>query len=110
MVITGTGCGFIAGADVNEYDRVSQEKFDEYQWVSREVFETLERLPQPTIAAVNGYAFGGGFELAMCCDFIIASRRHGSRFPRSNWGSFQEEGAPNGWPARWVPVSQRRSS
>ncbi|CAN5567085.1 short-chain-enoyl-CoA hydratase [soil metagenome] len=73
VVLTGTGRGFIAGADIKEYATASSEVFDEYQRFSRSVFERLATLPQVTIAAVNGYAFGGGFELAMACDFIVAS-------------------------------------
>lgn len=75
LVLTGTGKGFIAGADINEYDRVSTAAFEEYQRLSRRVFSALEALPQFTIAAVNGYALGGGFELALCCDLILASER-----------------------------------
>jgi enoyl-CoA hydratase len=73
LVLTGTGRGFIAGADINEYHGVSQEFFDEYQRLSFEVFSALARLPQPTIAAVNGYALGGGFEVALACDMILAA-------------------------------------
>lgn len=73
VVLTGTGRGFIAGADIKEYATASSEVFEEYQRFSRSVFERLATLPQVTFAAVNGYAFGGGFELAMCCDFLLAS-------------------------------------
>jgi enoyl-CoA hydratase len=75
LVLTGTGKGFIAGADISEYDRVPQAAFDDYQRLSRRVFTALEQLPQFTIAAVNGYALGGGFEVALCCDMILASER-----------------------------------
>ncbi|MEV0053417.1 enoyl-CoA hydratase/isomerase family protein [Saccharopolyspora shandongensis] len=73
LVLTGTGRGFIAGADINEYSGVGRTAFDDYQKLSRGVFDQLAALPQPTIAAVNGYALGGGFEVALCCDFIVAS-------------------------------------
>ncbi|WP_410791846.1 enoyl-CoA hydratase/isomerase family protein [Kribbella sp. C-35] len=75
LVLTGTGRGFVAGADIGEYDRVAPDAFDDYQRLSRRTFSALERLPQFTIAAVNGYALGGGMELALCCDLILASER-----------------------------------
>jgi enoyl-CoA hydratase/carnithine racemase len=73
LVLTGTGRGFVAGADIAEYHQVSRVSFNAYQQLSREMFDTLEALPQFTVAGVNGYALGGGFELALCCDVIIAS-------------------------------------
>ncbi|MEV0265467.1 enoyl-CoA hydratase-related protein [Streptomyces sp. NPDC050617] len=86
VVLTGTGRGFIAGADVGEYSGVGADAFLEYQRMSRQVFDALERLPQPSIAAVNGYAFGGGFEVALCCDFIVASARARFALPEVTLG------------------------
>ncbi|MEV0838515.1 enoyl-CoA hydratase-related protein [Actinocatenispora sera] len=86
VVLTGTGRGFVAGADIGEYDGASTAEFDAYQRLSRSVFGELAALPQPTVAAVNGYAFGGGFELALCCDFIVASERARFALPEVKLG------------------------
>lgn len=73
LIITGTGRGFIAGADIAEYYGAEPGEFAAYQRRGRAVFDRLAGLPKPTVASVNGFAFGGGFEIALCCDFIIAS-------------------------------------
>jgi len=86
LVLTGTGRGFIAGADIGEYDGVPQVAFDEYQRLSRRAFAALTELPQPVIAAVNGYALGGGFEVALCCDMIVASAAARFGLPEVNLG------------------------
>ena len=75
LVLTGTGRGFVAGADITGYHDVSQTVFDAFQRRSRRTFDAIAGLPQVTICAVNGYALGGGFELALCCDFILVSEK-----------------------------------
>ena len=75
LIITGTGKGFVAGADITGYHGASQAEFDGFQRRSRRTFDAIAALPQVTICAVNGYALGGGFELALCCDFILVAER-----------------------------------
>jgi enoyl-CoA hydratase len=74
VVLTGAGeKAFIAGADIGEYAEQDDEAFDEYQRFSRRLFSRIDGFPKPVIGAVNGYALGGGFEIALCCDVLVAS-------------------------------------
>ncbi len=75
LIITGTGRGFVAGADIAGYHGASQADFDGFQRLSRKTFDAIAALPQITICAVNGHALGGGFELALACDFILANEK-----------------------------------
>jgi enoyl-CoA hydratase len=75
VVLTGTGGkAFVAGADIAEYRDRQSARFIEYQFLSRRVFDKLESFPKPTIAAIQGYALGGGFEIALCCDILICTK------------------------------------
>lgn len=74
VMITASGKAFCAGADLKERRTLNEQQVRRNVRTIREVFTALERLPQPTIAAINGYAFGGGFELALVCDFRFAVR------------------------------------
>lgn len=86
LVVTGTGRGFIAGADIKEYDGVPRDQFEAYQRLGREVFASLASLPQPVVAAVNGYALGGGFELALACDMVFAATTASFALPEVKLG------------------------
>jgi len=75
VIFTGSGNkSFSAGADLKERKSLSETEVRRNVEAIREVFSSIANLPQPTIAAVNGYAFGGGFELMIACDFTIAAQ------------------------------------
>jgi enoyl-CoA hydratase/carnithine racemase len=74
VILAGAGeKAFVAGADIAEYRGGQVAAFNAYQFASRRVFDKLEALPQPSIAAIAGYALGGGFEIALCCDIIVCA-------------------------------------
>lgn len=73
MIITGEGKAFVAGADIAEMVDMNAEQGTAFSKVGQNTFHSLEKLEIPVIAAVNGFALGGGCELAMACDFRIAS-------------------------------------
>ena len=74
LVITGSGSkAFVAGADIGEMSTLTKDEGEAFGKHGNDVFRALETLPIPTIAAVNGFALGGGCELAMSCDIRICA-------------------------------------
>ncbi len=74
LVLTGSGeKAFVAGADIGEMSTLTKAEGEVFGKKGNDVFRKLETLPIPAIAAVNGYALGGGCELAMACDIRLCS-------------------------------------
>ncbi len=72
-VISGSGRAFMAGADIKEYGNQTPEEFKSFQERGKQLYDAIENASIPWIAAINGFALGGGFEIALACDLILAS-------------------------------------
>lgn len=76
LILTGAGeRAFVAGADIAAMSEMTAIEGLEFSRLGHRVLQTVEDLPIPVIAAVNGFALGGGLELAMACDLILASEK-----------------------------------
>ncbi|WP_068555282.1 short-chain-enoyl-CoA hydratase [Thermotalea metallivorans] len=75
IILTGEGKAFVAGADIAEMKGLSAEEGRRFGILGQQIFRKLELMEKPVIAAVNGFALGGGCELAMSCDIRIASEK-----------------------------------
>jgi len=86
MVITGEGKAFVAGADIAEMVDKTPEEGSAFSRLGQNTFRSLGEMEIPVIAAINGFALGGGLELAMGCDFRIASSKAKFGQPEVNLG------------------------
>lgn len=72
VLLTGKGKAFVAGADLSQLAGFGPKEAAAFSRRGYELFEIVESLPQPVVAVINGFALGGGLELAMACDFRLA--------------------------------------
>ena len=86
LVITGSGNAFVAGADINELLSLDSLEAWSASTFSHTVFNKLERLGKPSVAAINGVALGGGLELALACTLRFASDQTKMGFPELGLG------------------------
>ncbi|WP_416044731.1 short-chain-enoyl-CoA hydratase [Clostridium tyrobutyricum] len=87
VIITGSGeKSFVAGADIAQMSKLNSIEATKFSRLAQNVFSKIENLPKLVIAAVNGFALGGGCELAMACDIRFASKKAKFGQPEVNLG------------------------
>jgi enoyl-CoA hydratase len=87
LILTGAGeKAFIAGADIGELAKLTPIDARDHARRGQSVIDRIERLPVPTIAAINGFAYGGGLELAMACTLRVASENAKMGLPETSLG------------------------
>ncbi|CAF4462419.1 unnamed protein product, partial [Didymodactylos carnosus] len=87
LILNGEGDTFCSGADLKDRNQLNTEQWHEQHQIFEEMFESLLQLEIPTIAAIEGFAVGGGFELALNCDLIIASDKSHFQLPEVSRGT-----------------------
>jgi enoyl-CoA hydratase len=95
LVVTGVGTrAFCAGSDVSEFPSVSDDVVRKKLGPENEAYSRLDDFPKPTIAALNGLAYGGGLELAVCCDILVAAANVRLALPEVKLGVLPGSGGP----------------
>ena len=86
LIITGAGKAFAAGADIKQMSSFTAVEAQAFALSGQRILRKIEHFHAPTIAAVHGFALGGGCELAMCCDIILAGSKAKFGQPEVNLG------------------------
>lgn len=93
LIVTGAGArAFCAGSDIKEFGGVADDVVGKKLTAENAAFSKLAGFPKPTIAAINGVAFGGGLELAVCCDLLVAAADARLALPEVKLGVFPGSG------------------
>lgn len=85
-IITGNGRAFMAGADIKEYASQSEEDFEDFQKRGWRLYQLIENSKKPYIASVPGFALGGGFEILLACDLVVATEEAKMGLPEVHLG------------------------
>ncbi len=86
LIITGAGKAFVAGADIKAFQDMNVQEAYDFSEKGKSVFRNIAQLPIPVIAAINGFALGGGLELALACDIRVANKDTRLGLPESSLG------------------------
>ena len=100
VILTGAGKAFVAGADIGEMSQLNSLEGHRFGVNGQQLLLSIARMKTPVIAAVNGFALGGGLELALACDFIYASEKAKLGFPEVTLGVIPGFGGTQNLPRR----------
>jgi enoyl-CoA hydratase len=109
LILTGAGDkAFVAGADIKEISTLKDKKAAyDFALKGQRVFRQLEKLPQVVIGAINGFALGGGLELALSCDFLVSAPKAKFGLPEVSLGLIPGFGGTQRL-SRWVGLARAR--
>lgn len=103
VILTGAGRAFVAGADIKAMIDYSADEAAAFSALGHKAFDAIAALPTPVIGAINGFALGGGLELALACDLLYGSTHARMGLPEVSlsvipgWGGTQRLGRVVGW-------------
>lgn len=103
VILTGAGRAFVAGADIKAMIGYSSTEAEEFSALGHRAFDAIAALPVPVLGAINGFALGGGLELALACDLLYGSTKARMGLPEvglaviPGWGGTQRLGRRIGW-------------
>lgn len=108
IIVTGEGKAFVAGADIAEMKDYGPEQAEEFSMRGQNAFHALRDFPGPVIAAINGFALGGGLELALACDILLASDKAKLGLPETTLAVIPGFGGTQSLPRRVGPGHAKR--
>lgn len=103
VILTGAGRAFVAGADIKAMIGYTSSEAEEFSALGHRAFDAIAALPVPVLGAINGFALGGGLELALACDLLYGSVKARLGLPEvglaviPGWGGTQRLGRRIGW-------------